>query len=652
MRGELRERIDAQQEDIRGQAGTLIALDHRIAVQKDLVNWFAAEVAEKDKRGEHRATAADQRIDAVAEQLSGLALFEETQSALIADFRAVSESSTARIACNEQNIDATRRSVATLAEKLADELAVLRSALASGSTRTDATATAVDALAARVERHVEQMADAELTLRLGFQDQDQHLTELDQGLETVRDLIAEDIGAILRLSENAQVWEAQYRDLAHRLDGVPEQVGDAIAKAVEAHQEQTQAEQEECVRDRVVGYVDSIRPDLAGPIGPRGPAGMMGRAVHWVSGTLYPEGALVVRRGGIYQAKRPTDEEPGPDSRDWICITNGIEGVHVEADGWTLTHVVTDTIGTEHRCVYELPHPNPRKTWDPAVTYSYYDLVIWDGSSWLATQANPKGEPGKSSDWSLLAMRGPRGPKGERGDMGRMGPEGPMTPTAKVLDAWVEYLNQGNGTPLLSYRGVWTYATRYERGDLVQYREALHACVAGHDSEQVPGHIGQTNWVLVLDTSGGPSGPVGPAGPEGPAGPAGPTAVSTDAGNAATLGSDDLIYVPPVGSVTPVTTTASPTAADSGATYTNEGDADGAVIALPSAVAGLVFTAYVQAAQTFTVTAASGDTIRIAGSVTAAAGSVTSAVVGSALTLQAVNASEWVALSSTGSWSV
>ena len=103
--------------------------------------------------------------------------------------------------------------------------------------------------------------------------------------------------------------------------------------------------------------------------------------------------------------------------------------------------------------------------------------------------------------------------------------------------------------------------------------------------------------------------------------------------------------------VLPVTTTAAPGATDTGTVYTNEGDANGATVTLPTAAAGLVFTAYVQTAKTFTITAGSGDTIRIASSVTDAAGSVTSSTVGSALVLQAINATEWVALSSTGSWS-
>jgi hypothetical protein len=103
--------------------------------------------------------------------------------------------------------------------------------------------------------------------------------------------------------------------------------------------------------------------------------------------------------------------------------------------------------------------------------------------------------------------------------------------------------------------------------------------------------------------------------------------------------------------VVAVTATATPGATNSGTVYCNEGDADGATITLPTAAAGLRFRFYVDVAQVLTVTAAAGDTIRIASSVTAAAGSITSAVVGSSVTLVAINATEWIALSSVGSWS-
>jgi hypothetical protein len=102
--------------------------------------------------------------------------------------------------------------------------------------------------------------------------------------------------------------------------------------------------------------------------------------------------------------------------------------------------------------------------------------------------------------------------------------------------------------------------------------------------------------------------------------------------------------------VEPVTSTKSPGADESREVYTNEGDGDGATVTLPTAAAGLSYNVCVQVAQTLTITAASGDTIRIAGNVTAAAGSITSAVVGSCVSLVAINATEWFALSAVGSW--
>jgi hypothetical protein len=106
--------------------------------------------------------------------------------------------------------------------------------------------------------------------------------------------------------------------------------------------------------------------------------------------------------------------------------------------------------------------------------------------------------------------------------------------------------------------------------------------------------------------------------------------------------------------VSAVTTTAAPASTDSGTLYTNEGDGDGATITLPAAQTSpsLIFKFYVQAAQTLTITAGTGDTIRIGSSVTAAAGSITSATVGSSVTLECINATEWVATSSVGSWSL
>lgn len=86
--------------------------------------------------------------------------------------------------------------------------------------------------------------------------------------------------------------------------------------------------------------------------------------------------------------------------------------------------------------------------------------------------------------------------------------------------------------------------------------------------------------------------------------------------------------------------------------HTNEGAAGLVTLTLPTAVAGLTFTFYIQAAQTLTITAASGDTIRNAGTVSAAAGNISDNTVGNLVKLIAVNATEWITESIVGTWTI
>ena len=94
---------------------------------------------------------------------------------------------------------------------------------------------------------------------------------------------------------------------------------------------------------------------------------------------------------------------------------------------------------------------------------------------------------------------GPQGPQGPTGDTGATGATGPQGPIG---------LTGPQGPP-------------------------------GADSN-VPGPVGPEGPT-------GATGAQGPIGPAGPTGAPGPTAVSTDANNSARIGSDGLIFVPPIG---------------------------------------------------------------------------------------------------------
>ena len=123
-------------------------------------------------------------------------------------------------------------------------------------------------------------------------------------------------------------------------------------------------------------------------------------------------------------------------------------------------------------------------------------------------------------------------------------------------------------------------------------------------------------------------------------------------GTATTTGWNAIDPTGATATVTAVTTAAAPTSAQSGAFYTNEGDTDGALVSLPTAVAGLRFSVVVQAAYAITVSANTGDTIRLGTQVTAAGGTISSDLVGSAVQLLAINATEWVAIAILGEWTL
>ncbi len=92
------------------------------------------------------------------------------------------------------------------------------------------------------------------------------------------------------------------------------------------------------------------------------------------------------------------------------------------------------------------------------------------------------------------------------------------------------------------------------------------------------------------------------------------------------------------------------TASESHSTFTNEGASALNYHTLPTAVAGLSYTFYVQDADGIRVVANTGDTIRVAGVVSGTAGYTESTNIGDSITLTSINATEWVAVSSIGSW--
>lgn len=102
----------------------------------------------------------------------------------------------------------------------------------------------------------------------------------------------------------------------------------------------------------------------------------------------------------------------------------------------------------------------------------------------------------------------------------------------------------------------------------------------------------------------------------------------------------------------PMATSASVFTCDLGVIFTNVGATARVDASLPAAETGRELSFYVRDADGFRIIAASGDTIRVGGSVSVAAGRIDSATIGSFVRLKCIDATEWVAMNVEGTWTV
>jgi Collagen triple helix repeat (20 copies) len=144
-----------------------------------------------------------------------------------------------------------------------------------------------------------------------------------------------------------------------------------------------------------------------GEQGLEGPAGRLPLIVEYEPKRVYYRADCVTLRGSCYQAIKDTGEAP-PDRECWRMIASG------GRDGAS---------------------PTVRGTYDRSTAYEALDIVMSNGSSFIARHDAPGECPGEG--WQVLALvgkrgeqgqpgaKGPRGEKGERGERGAPGLDAP-----------------------------------------------------------------------------------------------------------------------------------------------------------------------------------------------------------------------------------
>ena len=237
---------------------------------------------------------------------------------------------------------------------------------------------------------------------------------------------------------------------------------------------------------------------LAGDQGARGDDGILPEVYDWVPGQ-YERAAAVTHRGGTWQAKCRTNEEPGQrGGGEWRCIARGLADIEVEeTDQPRLKKIIlilTDgaTISRDLR----IQIPLHMKVWEPDRDYNLNDEVAWGRGSYRAMRNGLKGvEPGRTEDWAAVAMSGKKGDKGDHGDRGPLGLSGARGERGEQGEKGDQGL-KGDAAVLGSFLGPYEAGMEIKRDGIVSHGPSLWLSLV--DEPLSPPALHDPSWKRLL----------------------------------------------------------------------------------------------------------------------------------------------------------
>ena len=275
-------------------------------------------------------------------------------------------------------------------------------------------------------------------------------------------------------------------------------------------------------------------PGIQGPQGDAGPQGIQGTTatgfIHegsWSAAESYQFYDLVEFYGSTYMVTGHGGTTAGDvpnESAVWQLIaqtgTKGDTGPQGDTGPAGPSGATGATGPQGDQGIQGIQGPNPTGfnwsgAWSSSVGYNFYDLVNFQGSSYIVTghagtQAGV--DPGSSAVWSLVAQSGAKGATGPQGEQGIQGPAGPTGATGATGPTGPQGA-QGITATGFVHEGSWASDTAYDFYDLVEFYGSTYM-VTGHAGTtvgDVPNEAGV--WQLVAQ-----SGTVGATGPQGDAG--------------------------------------------------------------------------------------------------------------------------------------
>ena len=268
-------------------------------------------------------------------------------------------------------------------------------------------------------------------------------------------------------------------DTANRkLDGIDDLIDKSINESSNIFESK--------IVDRTNQFITKIASNMKGD---KGDDGELTLCKNFEDGFEVKRLGLVTHKSGVWQAVNDTDREPSIYDDNWKLISNGIDKVYTDIVIDELRLFVIDSASTKKDFSLDYPLINPCGTWEEKEQYHFFDTVMKDGHSWVASIENPKGNPCKSDDWQMLSMRGGKGSKGDKGDMPEMD---------SIIKALAVSEIAGGNSPIRNYAGKWVYNEPTQSGSLITFNSGLWLCV-NNDSGNTPiSDINNKNFVFLF----------------------------------------------------------------------------------------------------------------------------------------------------------
>jgi hypothetical protein len=198
------------------------------------------------------------------------------------------------------------------------------------------------------------------------------------------------------------------------------------------------AEIHHSVDTAVAEKIAALPPAPAGEPGAPGARGLDGKdatfsaPILWKADRVFARGSCVQHRAGLWFANVDTDAAPDAPMSGYSLMVDGCEPLEFSRDerGYlSLDFLYASGVRKSLPLRYRLPAYCG--VFELETAYEPNDIVTYDGSLWVALDANTQQRPGGDSKvWKLAVKRGKDGRDGIAGAIGPAGPPGPPGPAA------------------------------------------------------------------------------------------------------------------------------------------------------------------------------------------------------------------------------